>query len=54
MEQTQIDALKKYGLFSVIGVILILALLGAFIPSAREYIGTLAKTVLAVVPGFIN
>lgn len=48
------EELKKYGLFSILGVVLILSLVGAFIPDAREYIGNMMKIVLNLVPGFAN
>lgn len=42
---------KKYSLFIILGIILVLGILGAFVPDAREYFSVIVKGILALVPG---
>jgi len=41
--------LKTYGIYALIGVVLILGLVGSFVPDARDYIGNLIKLLFSMV-----
>jgi len=45
------EDMKKYATFCVLGIVLVLGLVGTFVPDAREYLSNLTKIILALVPG---
>jgi len=47
------EEVKKYSIFIVLGITLILGLLGVLVPEAREYLSGIVKSILPLIPSFI-